>query len=265
MDILIAIDIGNTNITAGIFKDERLVTKTKIPTHTYSNYESGIKGLFKKAGLCLAEEHAVIVSSVVPVALARLVMQLNKMSKCRISILGRDKLVPIKNLYKVKSEVGQDRLVNAYAASILYGRPAVVIDFGTAITFDIVSKKGDYMGGLIMPGIGISLSSLYEKTALLPRVELKDAPHIIGKDTVSSMRGGILFGFGSMCDGLVAKYRKVLGRSVKVIATGGNAALIKKYSDSIQIMDEEITLKGLYLINLYGYQDHCHCNCKPGI
>ena len=99
-----------------------------------------------------------------------------------------------------------------------------------------------------MPGIGISLSSLYEKTALLPKVELRDAPDIIGKDTANSMRGGILFGFGATCDGLTVKYRKLLGKSLRVIATGGNAGLIKKYSDSIQVLDEDITLKGLYLI-----------------
>ena len=248
MNILIVIDVGNTNITAGVFKNECLIAKRKIPAHTYSDYEIGLKRLFKKAGLCLAEEHDVIISSVVPVALGRLVMHLNKIARCRITILGRDIIVPIKNLYKIKSEVGQDRLVNAYAAKMIYGTPAVVVDFGTAITFDLISKKGDYLGGLIMPGIGISLSSLYEKTALLPKVELKDAPHIIGKDTVNSIRGGILFGFGATCDGLVVKYRKLLGKSLKVIATGGNASLIKKYSDSIQALDEDITLKGLYLI-----------------
>ena len=250
MNTLVAIDIGNTNITIGIFKGKDLAVKTKIPTDAYSLYEKGFRDLFKKGGLRLEEEHDVMVSSVVPVALCRLIMHLNRVAKCRMTILGRDRKVPIKNLYKVKSEVGQDRLVNAYAAKVLYGSPAVVIDFGTAITFDIVSARGDYLGGLIMPGIKISLSSLYEKTALLPKVELKTAPHIIGKDTVNSMRGGILFGFGAMCDGLIAKYRSVLGRSLKVIATGGNAALIKKYSGRIQFLDEDLTLKGIYLISL---------------
>lgn len=250
MKNLIAIDIGNTNITAGVFKDGRLTVKAKMASHAYSLYESGFKALFRKAGLSLSEKHEVIISNVVPVALARLVMHLNKITKCRIIVLGRDRIVPIKNLYKIKSEVGQDRLVNAYAAKTLYGTPAVVIDFGTAVTFDIVSKKGDYLGGLIMPGIKLSLSSLYEKTALLPRVELKDAPHIIGKSTVNSMRGGILYGFGAMADGLAAKYRKILGKGLKVIATGGNAGLIKRYSCSIQAVDEDLTLKGLYLISL---------------
>lgn len=248
MSNLIAIDIGNTNITAGVFKNGRLECKAKIPTHSYSLYEPRFKGLFKKAGLSPKGEHEAIVSSVVPIALGRLIMHLNKIAKCRVTILGRDKKVPINNLYRIKSEVGQDRLVNSYAAKVLYGAPAVVIDFGTAITFDIISKKGDYLGGLILPGIKMSLTSLYEKTALLPRVELKDAPHIIGKSTVNSIRAGILFGLGAMCDGLVSKYGEMFGRSLKVIATGGNAGLVKKYSDSIQILDEDITLKGLYLI-----------------
>lgn len=250
MTILIAIDIGNTNITAGVFKSGLMAAKTKIPSNSYSLYESAFKALFRKAGICLSEEHEVIISSVVPVSLARLIMHLNRIAKCRITILGRDRIVPIKNMYNVKKEVGQDRLVNAYAAKILYGMPAVIVDFGTAVTFDIVSKKGDYLGGLIMPGIILSLSSLYEKTALLPKVELKSARHIIGKSTVSGIRGGILYGFGAMCDGLAAKYRKILGKSLKIVATGGNAGLIKKYSDSIKIVDEDLTLKGLYLVSL---------------
>jgi type III pantothenate kinase len=152
-------------------------------------------------------------------------------------------------MYRIKNEVGQDRLVNAFAAKVLYGTPAVIIDFGTAITFDIISKRGDYLGGLILPGIELSLSSLYRNTALLPKVELERTSSIIGKDTVSSMRGGILFGFGAMCDGLVAQYKKILGKSIKVIATGGNAPLVKSYAKSVQIVDEDLTLKGLQLIS----------------
>ena len=190
-----------------------------------------------------------IVSSVVPLALARLVVELRRMSgTIKITIVGRDLKVPIRNMYRIKSEVGQDRLVNAFAAKVLYGTPAVIIDFGTAITFDIISKRSDYLGGLILPGIELSLSSLYRNTALLPKVELQSASSIIGKDTVNSMRGGILFGFGAMCDGLVAQYKKILGRSTKVIATGGNSSLMKHYARSIQIVDEDLTIKGLSLI-----------------
>ncbi|MDP2929138.1 MAG: type III pantothenate kinase [Candidatus Omnitrophota bacterium] len=249
MKNLLAVDIGNTNITVGIFKGASLLGKVKISTNSYSLYIRRIKKLIKDAGLSVDKIGETVVSSVVPLALTRLVVELHRMSIFNITILGKDRVVPIRNRYRVKKEVGQDRLVNAYAAKVLYGAPAIIIDFGTAITFDIVSKKGDYLGGLIMPGIELSLASLYRNTALLPKVELKMAASIIGKDTVNSMRGGILFGFGAMCDGLVAQYKKILGKSAKVIATGGNARLIKRYAKSIQRVDEDLTLKGLRLSN----------------
>ena len=245
---LLAIDIGNTNITLGIFKGKRLIKKAKLPTHTYSLYEKNIKKLIKGPRAKDTSAYRVIISSVVPIALCRLISTLNKMAKCDITILGKDIKVPIANRYRIKEEVGQDRLVNAFGAKAIYGAPSVVIDFGTAVTFDIVSKKGEYLGGLIMPGIGISLSSLYEKTALLPKVRLKYTADMIGKDTRSSMRGGILFGFGAMCDGLVSRYKKLLGKGTRVIATGGNAKLVKKYTKSIDIVYENLTLKGLQLI-----------------
>jgi len=246
--MLLAIDIGNTNITVGIFKGAGLLGRVKIPTNSYSSYIRQIKKLVRSAGLSVDRIDETVVSSVVPLALARLIVELHRMSIFTITILGKDGVVPIRNLYRVKKEVGQDRLVNAYAAKALYGAPAIIVDFGTAITFDIVSRKGDYLGGLILPGIELSLLSLYRNTALLPKVGLKAARSIIGKDTVNSMRGGILFGFGAMCDGLVAQYRKILGRSAKVIATGGNAPLMKRYAKSIQMVDEDLTLKGLQLI-----------------
>ncbi len=246
---LLAIDIGNTNISVALFAGRRLVRRSKIATAAYHSYVKELKVLFSSCGLAAGDVDSAVVSSVVPLALARLVVALNMTLKCKVAIVGKDVKVPIRNLYKVKSEVGQDRLVNAFAAKTLYGAPAVIIDFGTAITFDLVSRRGDYLGGLILPGIDMSLRSLYTNTALLPRVALKISPHIIGKDTVNSIRGGILFGFGAMCDGLVAEYRKILGKNLKAIATGGNARLIKKYARSIQIVDEDITLKGLLLIS----------------
>ncbi len=246
---LLTIDIGNTNISAGIFKGSKLLGKTKIPTCSYSSYIRRFKSLIKEARLQVDGVGEAMVSSVVPLALARLVVELRRMSgTIKITVVGRDLKVPVKNMYRIRSEVGQDRLVNAFAAKVLYGMPAVIIDFGTAITFDIISKRGDYLGGLILPGIELSLSSLYRNTALLPKVEIERAPSVIGKETVNSMRGGILFGFGAMCDGLVAQYKKILGRSTKVIATGGNSKLMMRYAKSIQRVDEDLTLKGLSLI-----------------
>lgn len=248
MKNVLAIDIGNTNITVGIFEKWRLIRKMKMPTKDYSLYHKRLKTFIKRCGLDMKDVERVIVSSVVPPALRRLARALNKIGNRKVSIVGKDIKVPIENLYRIKKEVGQDRLVGAFAALMMYGSPCVVIDFGTAITFDIVSKRGQYLGGLILPGIEISLASLYEKTALLPKVKLKDAPYIIGKDTKNSMRGGILFGFGAMCDGLVSRYKKILGNDTKIIATGGNASLMKKYAKSIQVVDENLTLKGLNLI-----------------
>lgn len=245
MNNILTIDIGNTNITVGAFKGKRLVKKTNIPTHNYFVYEKSLDKFIKSCGFngkCSA-----VISSVVPEALPYLVNVIRK-KKCRIVIVGKDKKVPIPNLYKKKLEVGQDRLVNAYSAKVLYGAPCVIIDLGTAITFDIVSRKGEYLGGLILPGIELSLRSLYERTALLPKVVLRPSANIIGKDTVNSMRAGILFGFGAMCDGLVSEYRKILGANTEVIATGGNARLMKRYAKSIQTVDPDLTLKGLRLL-----------------
>jgi len=245
MTRMLAIDIGNTNVTVGLFRGRKLIRKKKMPAKAYAAHERGFRRL-RGRGEDICD---VIISNVEPLVLARVVCCLNKIGRFNIIILGRDKTVPIKNLYRNKKEVGQDRLVNAVAARELYGAPAVIIDFGTAVTFDVVSRKGEYLGGLILPGIEMSLTNLYKKTALLPRVELKPAKNIIGKDTVNSIRGGILFGLGATCDGLVAQYKKILGKDVKVIATGGNARLIKRYAKSIRVIDNDLTLKGLNLTN----------------
>lgn len=243
MKRILAVDIGNTNITVGFFRGKTLVKKSKIPTEAFSLYGKSFRAMLKTG----ADE--VVISSVVPLGLSRVICELRRISRgLVIIVLGKNKVVPIVNLYRNPGEVGQDRLINAFGAVRIYGAPAVIVDFGTAITFDIVSRKGRYLGGLILPGIAMGLGSLYEKTALLPRVELKKARSIIGKDTVNSMRAGILFGYGAMCDGLIAKYRKLLGPNLRVIATGGNAGLIKSYAKSIDIVDPDLTIKSLELI-----------------
>lgn len=239
---MLAIDIGNTNITIGLFSDLRLAKKARMPTNHYSSHARVLRPLIDPA------LDQILISSVVPLALSRLMVSLNRLGGSNVKVVGRDVKVPVINRYRRKAEVGQDRLVNAFAARELYGAPAVIVDFGTAITFDILSKRGEYLGGLILPGIALGLRSLYENTALLPRVELRRSRDIIGKDTVSSMRGGILFGYGSLVDGLAAKYRDILGRSTKIISTGGDASLVKRYAGSIDIVDEDLTLKGLALL-----------------
>lgn len=237
---VLAIDVGNTSISLGLFQGVKLLKKYTIPT-AQASYTRDLKRFL---GYTPVEK--AVISSVVPYAGVKLRKALKKNTK--VFMLGKDIIVPIQNLYRIKKQVGQDRLVNAFAAGKFYGSPSIIIDFGTAITFDLISRGGAYLGGLILPGIELSLKSLYEKTALLPKVRLAETHAIIGKDTVASMRGGILFGFGAMSDGLISEYRKILGKDTKVIATGGNAKLMSKYSKSIEKIDEDITLKGIAVI-----------------
>lgn len=244
-NMLLAIDVGNTTVSVGIFKGNRLIfTKriiTKKPAHE-KYYYAEFKKIIKNKKIDDA-----IISSVVPdvtIVLKKVFKKLN----LKPIILGEDLIVPIKNLYKNPKQVGQDRLVNAYAGYKKFGGGLIIIDFGTAVTFDVIAKTGAYMGGLIVPGIETSLKTLSEKAALLPQIKLKETKTIIGKDTVTSMLSGILNGYGAMCDGLVSKIKKEAGKNFKVILTGGHAKLISKFCDFHKIQPN-LTLEGLRLIH----------------
>jgi len=239
--MLLAVDIGNTNITFGLFKDERLVKKLRIPT-----YDKAIVQKIKRA-FAKYKVDAILICSVVPKAERKLSAILRKLFKVKPLILGKDADVPIRNLYRKPSQVGQDRLVNAYAGCVLYKAPLVIVDFGTAMTFDVVSKSGAYLGGIIAPGIELSLNALAEKAALLPRITLKKTPAVLGKTTSESMASGIYYGFALMCDGLIKKLQKGSLHRSNVVATGGNARLIAKYSTAIRRIDDDLTLKGVNL------------------
>ena len=159
--------------------------------------------------------------------------------------------VPIKNKYRYPRQVGQDRLVGAYAARILYGSPAIVIDFGTAITFDVISSKGEYMGGIIVPGIRLTAESLFKKTAMLPLVSIVRPKALIGRDTTNSILSGIFYGYGALCDGLIRQLTRTMRSSPRVIATGGYAALMKKYSSHIRRIDPDLIFRGLEGIYMF--------------
>lgn len=208
------IDIGNTNINRAL---------------------TGKKGRVDK----------VVMVSVVPKRLKKLKRILKRKYKnAKIFVVGENIKVPLKCRYN-KRQIGQDRLVTAFAASILYGLPVLIIDFGTAVTFDAVSEKGAYLGGLIVPGIKMSLESLHRRTAMLPKTHLRKTRSFIGKDTESSIRSGMIYGYASMCDGLTALFRKKLGKKLKIVATGGDAALITRYTRSVKKVDPHLSLKGL--------------------
>ncbi|MCX5710574.1 MAG: type III pantothenate kinase [Candidatus Omnitrophica bacterium] len=239
--MLLVVDIGNTNITFGLFRGKRLLRRFDIPTKGYSRGK--LKNLLKKAAV-----EGSIVCSVVPAITRVLARDLSALIGSRPYIIGKDIRVPVKNLYRKPKEVGQDRLVNAYAVARLYGAPAIVIDCGTAVTFDVISRNKEYLGGMILPGLGISLDALYERTALLPKVKLTNPGKLIGRDTRSSILSGLVYGMAASIDELSRRIKQKTGKSAFVIGTGGNMRLVARYCRGISKIDPDLTLKGLNLI-----------------
>ena len=240
--MLLAINIGNTNIHLGVFKGNVMLRKYTFPLKT-----RGISAQLEKMAARYAIDCA-IVCSVVPGATARLEATLKKTLKKNPYIVGRTIVVPLVNLYRKPRQLGQDRLLNAYAAAKLYGAPAIVVDLGTAVTFDMVSKKGYYAGGMIVPGLGICLEALTRNTALLPKIKLAKPREFIGKDTVQSMLSGLVYGFAAMADGLIRKIKEEIKSDACVIATGGDSRFLASYCTQLKIIDQDLTLKGINIL-----------------
>jgi len=240
--MLLTIDVGNTTIALGVFDGNKLKKRYSIPTNS-GKFNYFLKKIFKSHRI-----NEAIVSSVVPKAAKTIEKGLGRFLKKPALILGRGVKVPIKNLYRFPKQVGQDRLVNAFAAVNLYGAPAIVVDFGTAITFDVISRKEEYLGGMILPGLRISFEALNERTALLPKIQLERPKEFIGKDTKSSMLSGIVYGFSALTDDLTERIKKKIGKTARVIGTGGNIDLINSYCSNFDAIDKDLTLKGLNLI-----------------
>ncbi len=249
--MFIAVDIGNTNVTVGFLKGGGVLEAFKFRTQLINSKEKSahiIKERFLRLGISGPKVEAVYVCSVVSSLNKKAKGVLESIFKSNVSFIGEDICVPIINRYRIPSQVGQDRLVNAYAGLKLYGKGLIIVDFGTAITFDIVSKKSEYLGGLMFPGLRLMQASLDKGAELLPYVELSRPIELIGRDTVSSIRSGIVFGTASLCDGIISKLLLKECRGFKVLVTGGDAALIKPYSSYLQILEEHLILKGLSLI-----------------
>jgi len=242
--MLLAIDIGNTSIHNGIFRGETLKKGFRI------SVEAGdLKAQYiKRLGPYLKDIKAVIIVSVAPKVLRRLEPVLRKIVNAKIFVVGRDLDSGVRNLYRRPRQVGQDRLVNARAAYELHGGASVIVDFGTAITIDVVNKNKEYIGGVIVPGIEISLEALSERAALLPKVRLEKPKSFLGKETKESMVNGVVYGFSGLCDRIVRGLKKRYCKSGKVVATGGISKFIGSYCDSVDKIDPELTLKGLRLI-----------------
>ena len=241
--MILAIDIRNTNITLGFFKENRLIERCAISTSA-SQYLSFLRKYFNKYPI-----EKIIISSVEPQAAKKLKQALNKLKFYDALILGENCFVPIKNKYQIPQQAGQDRLVNAFAAVKLYGCPAIVADFGTAVTFDAVSGKGEFLGGMIFPGMEASLTYLAQRTALLPKINLSGRPKdMLGRNTRDCMISGMIYGFSSLSDGVIRKLKQKLGKNIIAIGTGGNINLISGYCREFSVVDVNLTLKGLNLI-----------------
>jgi len=242
--MLIAVDIGNTNIVIGMFKGRKLA---KILRLNADISKSSLIKLIKKQ--CPAEKiQGVIVSSVVPKRLKAVKEAFKAVLRLKPIVLGEDARVPIKNSYKKPHQVGQDRLVNAFAALHIYRkRPLIIVDFGTAVSLDVVSGGGAYLGGVIVPGVELSIENLTRRAALLPKIILKKPKAVLGRSTQESMLSGIFYGYASLCDGIVEKLSKKLKRKPFVVATGGHAKLLSSYCSKIDKIDPQLTLKGLNL------------------
>jgi len=238
---LLCVDVGNTNVNFGVFKGKKIIKKFSISTKSLCFTQS--KQKIEKIKIDDA-----IISSVVPSVNKILEKSLKVLLDKQPYILGKNLTVPIKNLYHEPKQVGQDRLVNAYAGIKLFGAPLVVVDFGTAITFDIVSKNKEYLGGLILPGLNISLEALAEKTALLPKINLNSPKELIGRNTQNSILSGIIYGFSTLTDGIIKKIKNKMNKSIRVIGTGGNIRFISRYCTQLDKIDPDLTLKGLNFI-----------------
>jgi type III pantothenate kinase len=242
--MLLTVDIGNTSIHNGIFKGRTLKKIFRVSTYA----RDPRKEYINKLRPYLHEIDCIIIVSVAPKVLKEIVALLKKILDRKIFIVGKDLDAGVKNLYRHPSQVGQDRLVNARAAYDLYGGESIIVDFGTAITIDIINRKKEYLGGVIAPGVEISLKALSEQAALLPKITLKKPHSILGKETLESMRNGAVYGFSSLCDGIVIMLKKRYCKNSRVIATGGMSPLITSYCKTIDKIDTELTLKGLRLI-----------------
>jgi type III pantothenate kinase len=250
--MLLVVDIGNTNTSLGVYDEEKLVAHWRMATvrdRTDDEYGVLSRQMFAAADIDYRKISAVIIASVVP-PLNFTFQKLAENYFSQKAIFVDNKLdFGLKILYNPPADVGADRIVDAVAAIERYGAPCIVVDFGTATTFDAINAKGEYLGGVITPGITISSDALFQRAAKLPRVEIKKPEKVIGSSTVGSIQSGLYYGYAGLVDGILRRMIEELGEETKVVATGGLAPLISKASELIETVDDNLTLEGLRLIH----------------
>lgn len=249
--MILVFDVGNTNIVLGVYNEGELTHHWRVSTdksRTIDEYAVVIKSLFDFSKLTFKDIKAIVMSSVVPPVMPTLEALARKYFGVEPLVIGPGVKTGMPIIYDNPREVGADRIVNAVAAYHKYSGPLVIVDFGTATTFCAVSKRGEYLGGAIAPGIGISTEALFQRASKLPRIEIVRPKSVIAKNTVAGMQSGIYYGFIGQVDGIVRRMRQDLGEETKVIATGGLAELISAESQEIDTVDPFLTLEGLLLI-----------------
>ncbi len=251
--MLLAIDIGNTDITLGVFEGEELHATWHMATSIHrmaDEYAALLLNLLRHQGLDAPDIKAIALCSVVPPLISTFDELFQRYFHLSPLVVGAGVKTGVRIRMDNPREVGADRIVNAAAAHHLYGGPVIITDLGTATTFDTVSKEGDYLGGAIAPGIITAAEALFTQAAMLPRVELTHPKHAIGTNTIAAMQSGIIFGYVGLIEGMVARIQQELGEKAKVVATGGMAKLIAKETAVIDVVNPDLTLIGLRLIYL---------------
>lgn len=249
--MLLAIDVGNSNNVIGLFSGEKLLTHWRIRTEwnrTADEYWVLIKEFIIVNKIEAETIDDIIIACVVPTLIRTLEEMSRKYFSCEPLIVGPGIKTGIPILYRNPAEVGADRIVNAVAGYEKYGGPLIIVDFGTATTFDAISKKGEYLGGAIFPGVQISLEALFKNTAKLPRVDLTIPENVIGKSTIESIQSGAMYGYIGLIDSMVTRMRGELGPKTRAIATGGTGQLISSKSETIETFDHFLTLDGLRIL-----------------
>jgi type III pantothenate kinase len=249
--MLLAIDIGNTNIVLGLYRGKKLVTHWRLATQaerTADEYGVILTQLVEHEGFRCAQISNIVVSCVVPPMLTMTQELATRFFKLEPLIVGPGIKTGMPILYESPKDVGADRIVNGIAAYEKYRDACIIVDFGTATTIDLISKKGEYVGGAIAPGLSISLEALVQRASKLPRIEVVKPKEVVGRNTVNSIQAGIFYGYVGLVDGIVKRIQKEHGVQAKVVATGGLAPLVASECSTISEVDEFLTLEGLRII-----------------
>lgn len=250
--MLLVFDVGNTNIVLGLYDGDKMIYHWRVATNelkTADEYAASLGMMFQLDGVTFDMVTDIIISSVVPPVNPTLEYLCRRYFHVEPMMVGPGMKTGLNILYDNPRELGADRIVNAVAGITLYGGPLIIIDLGTATTFCAIDEKKRYLGGAVTPGIGISMEALFQRASKLPRIELTPASSVICKNTVSAMQSGIYYGAIGQVDGIVRRMKKEIGyKEIKVIATGGLADLIASQSETIDVIDPLLTLKGLYIL-----------------